>query len=86
MQLPQAFDDNNYLYIKCLNVDRETEDIVQYRWIRVKVSKYWENNDSQSLYYEIDEIDNKKKCINNIGDLLPEISFKLIKDTFNINY
>ena len=69
-------DDNNYLYIKCLNANKETEDTSQYKWIRIKVSRFWQENKSKSLYTEIDEFDNKKECIQNLGDIVPQLTFK----------
>lgn len=69
-------DDNNYLYIKCINLNKVSNNDSQYKWVRVKVSRYWDKKSLKSLYSELDEFDNKKKYLKNTGDLIPELTFK----------
>lgn len=69
-------DENNYLYIKCINGDiiSDNGEYVQYTWIRVKASLSWLNENNLSLYSHEDE-DGNIICDYDCGDIPKKLTF-----------
>lgn len=70
-------DENNYLYIKCIDVDNSEKigDKVSYKWIRIKASRNWKKEHRESIYYTINE-HGDKICKHNIGKITPTLTFR----------
>lgn len=83
-------DTNNYLYIKCIvNIQMDKLEKITYRWVRVKVSREWDNDEGRkSIYYRLDEngdyvLDSAGNKIldYDIGNYIPELTFHNIYDS-----
>ena len=84
-------DDNNYLYIKCVDlsdVNKSNKDIINFRWIRIKCSRKWENKDTKSIFYRLDNnfeyiLDIDGQRISNLYGIpyKPYMSFKNVYDS-----
>ena len=84
-------DENNYLYIKCIDLSKKiryNKDIVNFRWVRVKCSKQWKNKNTKSIYYKLDnnfnyQIDLDGQRIHNLYGIPynPVMTFKNVYDS-----